>query len=191
MAIEIVEESVTVLPDYGNVSSAFLVESQLRVEPIRNGLGGLRLIEERVEPPYVIDFDRAKGEGPKRWLKRWDISHWGALSAFDGPRRVGGAVVAWRTPGVDMLEGRDDLAVLWDIRVLPEYRRQGIGSKLFARAVGWAREKGLGCFKVETQNTNVAACRFYARQGCELGAIRRWAYPDAPEEVQLLWYMEL
>jgi len=109
MAIEIVEESVTVLPDYGNVSSAFLVEAQLRVEPIRNGLGGLRLIEERVELPYVIDFDRAKGEGPKRWLKRWDISHWGALSAFDGPRRVGGAVVAWRTPGVDMLEGRGQL----------------------------------------------------------------------------------
>lgn len=50
----------------------------------------------------------------------------GVLSAFDGPSRVGGAVVAWRTPGADMLEGRDDLAVLWDIRVHPEYRGRGI-----------------------------------------------------------------
>ena len=45
--------------------------------------------------------------------------------------------------------------------------------------------------KVETQNVNVPACRFYARQGCVLGAINRFAYPDLPDEVQLLWYKTL
>jgi hypothetical protein len=44
---------------------------------------------------------------------------------------------------------------------------------------------------VETQNINVPACRFYARQGCVLGAIHPDAYPDLPDEVQLLWWLEL
>jgi hypothetical protein len=45
--------------------------------------------------------------------------------------------------------------------------------------------------KIETQNTNVGACRFYERQGCELRAIHRAAYPQFPEEIQLLWYKDL
>jgi hypothetical protein len=45
--------------------------------------------------------------------------------------------------------------------------------------------------KVETQNINVPACRFYARQGCVLGVIDRFAYPTLPDEVQLLWYKDL
>ena len=43
----------------------------------------------------------------------------------------------------------------------------------------------------ETQNINVPACRFYAAQGCELRGIHVGAYPEHPEEVQLLWYMDL
>jgi streptothricin acetyltransferase len=45
--------------------------------------------------------------------------------------------------------------------------------------------------KVETQNINAAACHFYARQGCTLGGINRFAYPLLPLEVQLLWYKDL
>lgn len=45
--------------------------------------------------------------------------------------------------------------------------------------------------KIETQNTNAPACRFYARRGCVLRAIRRFAYPLLPNEVELLWYKEL
>jgi len=44
---------------------------------------------------------------------------------------------------------------------------------------------------VETQNVNVPACRFYVSQGCYLGAIRRFAYAELPDEVQLLWYRDL
>jgi hypothetical protein len=51
MDVEIVEESVDALPEYGQVPISFLVESRLRVEPVRNGLGGFALVEERVAPP--------------------------------------------------------------------------------------------------------------------------------------------
>jgi ribosomal protein S18 acetylase RimI-like enzyme len=51
-----------------------------------------------------------------------------------------------------------------------------------------AGTKGCVRLEVETQNVNVPACRFYAQLGCELGAIRRHAYAELPDEVQLVWY---
>ena len=90
-----------------------------------------------------------------------------------------------------MLEGRDDLAVLWDLRVSPDARGQGIGHHLFAAAEDWARARGCREIKIETQNNNVAACRFYARQGCVLQTVRENAYPDLPDETQLIWHKPL
>jgi ribosomal protein S18 acetylase RimI-like enzyme len=90
-----------------------------------------------------------------------------------------------------MLEGREDLAILWDIRVSPEVRGQGIGSALFRAAEVRAGAEGCRQLKVETQNINVAACRFYARRGCVLRAANQMAYAEFPDEVQLLWYKDL
>jgi ribosomal protein S18 acetylase RimI-like enzyme len=90
-----------------------------------------------------------------------------------------------------MLGGRDDIAVLWDIRVSPEARGAGLGSALFQATAGWAVARGCEWLRVETQNVNVAACRFYQKMGCTLGAIDRFAYPDLPDEVQLLWWKAL
>jgi GNAT superfamily N-acetyltransferase len=189
MSITIVEESAEVLDNYSCVSIAFRVESQLRLETILNGWGGLRLIEEKIESPYLKDYDQF--ETPMDWPKKWDISKWGILLAFDGKNRVGGAAIAYDTREVFMLEGRKDLAVLWDIRIQPSFRGQGIGSRLFQRAIEWAHTRDCRYFKIETQNINVPACRFYANQGCVLGAINRYAYTDHPDEVQLLWYKEI
>ena len=61
----------------------------------------------------------------------------------------------------------------------PEYKRRGIGKALFRASVEWCREEGLKMLKIETQNVNVPACRFYASQGARLGAINRYAYADA------------
>jgi GNAT superfamily N-acetyltransferase len=90
-----------------------------------------------------------------------------------------------------MLEGRRDLAVLWDIRVLSDARGGGIGSALFGAAEKWAESRGYRQLKVETQNINAPGCRFYERQGCMLRAIRHFAYPNLPEEIQMLWYKDL
>jgi len=53
------------------------------------------------------------------------------------------------------------------------------------------REQGGRYLAVETQNINVPACRFYARQGCVLGAVNRFAYVEFPDEVELVWYKDL
>ena len=151
------------------------------------------MIEQKVSKPYVKDYDALKGEGPTRWVKRFDVSNWGFFLGYDDAAPVGGAVVAYRTDGVYMLEGRDDLAVLWDIRVDPDRRGQGIGTSLFQQVVGWSRARRCTHLKIETQNVNVPACRFYAKQGCHLGGINRHAYDEAglAQEVMLLWYLEL
>lgn len=188
MTIRYVQESTDVLSDYGNVSIAFTVRSKFLVEATDRGLGGWLLTEVPVDPPYVKDYDAQ--EGPTRWL-RWDTSNWRVISAFDENKRVGGAVVAWNTPGAYSLEGRDDIAALWDIRVQPGWRGQGIGKRLFDEVVAYARSRNCKRLKIETQNNNVVACRFYASQGCELRGIHPNAYPDLPEEVEFNWYLDL
>jgi GNAT superfamily N-acetyltransferase len=99
--------------------------------------------------------------------------------------------VAVGTAALDLLEGRSDLAVLWDIRVMPAVRGHGFGRGLFEAAEAWARARGCRELKVETQNVNVPACRFYAALGCELRLVQEDAYPQCPGEVQLLWYKAL
>lgn len=191
MSLRIVGEPLSILPEYDSISAAFEVASQLRVEWVNGGLNGIRLWPEPVPAPYVKDYDQTEGEGPENWQKMWDLSNWGIFSALDEGRRVGAAAVAWRTPGVHMLEGRDDLAALWDIRVQPNRRGRGAGTALFQRVVSWARERRCRQIKIETQNSNVPACRFYAKQGCRLGGVRPGVYLDFPNEIQLLWYLDL
>ena len=191
MTIEIVEQSADLLHEYGAVPISFTVDSRYRVEAIDRGLGGWRLTEERVAPPYVKDYDDVGDERPVRWSKRWDVSNWVFFAAVDRGARIGGAVVARNTPGAHMLEGRTDLAFLWDIRVHPDRRREGVGSRLFRHAVEWARASGCRYLKIETQNINVRACRFYASQGCHLRGIHHGVYKDNLDEVQLLWFLRL
>ena len=189
--LRVVEETPAALADYATVSIAFRVERVLRVELPQRGLGGVLLTEEDVAQPYVKDYDALKGEGPTRWAKRFDVSNWGILAAFDGASRVGGAIVAWNTPELHMLGGRDDVAALWDIRVHPAKRGLGIGAALFRGAASWAKERGCRALTIETQNNNVAACGFYVAQGCDLAIINRFAYPDLPDETQLIWHLPL
>ena len=191
MNIKIIEESSEVLPEYEKVSIAFSVETFFRVELIENGLGGIRFFEEKLDNSYIKNYDNFAEDKPANWAKRFDLSNWTFLSAFDGERRIGGAAVAWNTPEVCMLEGREDLACLWDLRVAPGYRGKSVGQFLFAGAIDWARSRNCRLLKVETQNINVPACRFYARQGCELGAINRFAYPELMNETQLIWYLKI
>jgi len=191
-AIDLVicEEPIARLAEHASISIAFTVDRVFHVSP-RAADGGFDLREQQLAAPYVKDYDAIAGNHPSQWARRFDMANWGLLAAHVGSRRAGGGLVALRTAGLDMLEGRDDLAVLWDLRVAPELRGQGIGAGLFAAAEEWARARGSRTLKVETQNVNVPACRFYERRGCALRAAHHFAYPELPHEIQLLWYKDL
>jgi GNAT superfamily N-acetyltransferase len=193
VGIEIRQEALTraALEEHAAISIAFAVDRILEVRLADAGLGGMTLTETAVADPYVKDYDAIEEERPTRWPGRFDVSSWGLISGCRKGTRVGGAVIALRNPGLRMVGDRDDVAVLWDIRVSPAERGTGVGSALFRAAATWAGARGCTWLKIETQNVNVAACRFYQKMGCVLGAIDRFAYPELPAEVQLLWWKEL
>lgn len=194
MAIEIRQVGPDSLDQYGQIPMRHRVESVFCVDEIDGGLGGFKLTEESVANPYIKDYDDFNPGGVTEWTKKFDVSNWLFLMAFDGDKAVGGATVAIRSPKIQMLEGRDDLAVLWDIRVHPDCSRQGIGSRLLDQAADWSRKQGCKQLKIETQNINVPACRFYAARGCKLLTIDRHAYSEDPRvahETMLIWFLDL
>ena len=194
MTIEIREIGVDLLPTYSTIPASFKVESQLRVEQINWGLGGFRFIEERVEPYLKWDV-QSEEDTPDNWPERFRSHKMGVFMAFKGLEPVGGAFVLIDYPaGIVTHFESEGTAVLWDMRIHPDERRRGIGSKLFRFAADWARDRGCHSMKIETQNVNVSACRFYVKNGCVLGAVHRFGYENAPEvahETMLQWNLEL
>ena len=190
MNVAITQESEPDLAEYARISIAFEVREivVLPAEPPRNATR--EVATRRVEVPWVKDYDAAGGD-PTTWAARFDLAHWTIFTARADGRLVGGAAVVYRAPDVDMLEARQDVALLWDIRVTPEARGAGVGAALFAAVTAWAAAHEATWLEVETQDINVPACRFYARHGFELRAINRGAYPGLPDETQLLWYRRL
>ncbi|MDA3838145.1 MAG: GNAT family N-acetyltransferase [Candidatus Delongbacteria bacterium] len=148
----------------------------------------INLIESHV-PPFTKDYDEY--ESPFKWVEKWDISNWCIFKAEINNQYVAGAVIAFNTNGVNMLEGRDDIAVLWDIRVSPDHRGQGIGEELFKEAVKFAKEKKCEFLKIETQNINVNACKFYKKIGCYLGKYSIHEYKDLSDEIMMMWYYKI
>jgi GNAT superfamily N-acetyltransferase len=179
MTIDVAEEPMTAVGESALLPIAFRVDQVLDVTARADGR--FALSARRLLNPYVKDYDAVEGEGPLHWTRRFDVSNWTLFAARLAGSRVGGAAVAFNTPGLTMLEGRRDLSVLWDIRVAPNARGRGVGSALFERVEAWALAQDCRQLKVETQNINVPACEFYARHGCELRAIHHAAYPELPE----------
>jgi len=183
--IKIIEENTDILNEYSKISIEFKVESEYKIKLIENGLNGINFNEEMVSS-YWKNYD-SKEHNPSLFSDQLNLENWQVISAFDNNHRIGGALIAYNTDGVHMLEGKDDLAVLWDIRIDKAYRSKGIGTKIFQKSVEWARKKKCTRLKIETQNNNVNACKFYVKQGAKLSGVNRCAYGESSDEVQFIW----
>ncbi len=164
------------------------VSSKLVAKRIDSGLGGLLLSEVEV-PEYIKDY--SQHANPNEWIEKFDTSNWGFFIAYVGNTPIGAATLAYRTKGINMLSGREDLCVLWDIRISPDFKSQGVGNALFVYIKEWAIKRGCTQIKIETQNTNVPACRFYKNQGAVLSEYNEYAYYGEEDETQLIWYLDL
>ena len=188
MNLKIIQAPLTFLKEYHKVpilySSDIIYPEELFVGKAED----IELTEIKVEP-FIKDYD--KFELPVNWTDKWNISNWSILKAERDGKYIAGAVIAYNTNGVNMLEGRNDIAVLWDIRVSPEHRGEGIGEKLFKEAVKFAEEKNCKFLKIETQNINVNACKFYKKMGCYLGKYSIHEYKDFSDEIMMLWYYQI
>ncbi len=182
------------LAAYGQVPLVCDVRSRVSMEGLTAGVGRVVLKEEPIDVPYVKDYDAFEEGRPGNWGKLFDLSNWGLWAAREDGEMIGGAAVAWKTPEVGLTPGRESVAALWDLRVRASHRRRGVATALVGEAAGWARSKGCRRLMVETQNVNVAACRFYAGVGFELNAVEREAYRRQAEiahEVMLVWCLRL
>ncbi|MEO1214094.1 MAG: GNAT family N-acetyltransferase [Bacteroidota bacterium] len=190
MNIEI--ESITwdQLDEYAKIPISFEVTSILDVSFLSNGINGISIKEREIASSYLKDYDDS--ETPDDWAKQWDIKNWGFFVATNSKSGViAGITIALKTQGLNMLEGRNDLAVIWDIRVKPEYRNKGIGTLLFQQAIDFSQREKCKTLKIETQNININACRFYAKQNCYLGGIHANAYEEFPSDIQFLFYKNI
>jgi GNAT superfamily N-acetyltransferase len=197
--MRLIEESIAELEEYSRVPIKFEIRSRLRLDELQRG--------EFVEKPIAArwkDYDAFDGERPSDWRSRFDLTKWGVLAAYGSMAgtamettaetpvlRLGGAIVARDTPQFDMLRGRSDLAVLADLRVHPNARGNGVGRALFLASLDWARAHGCVELHVETQDTNVAACRFYSAMGCALESIDPDGYGADFDEAKLIWRISL
>lgn len=157
------------LDEYASVPIAFEVSEVLDAKDLA-GTPSLRRLTVRREPrPYIKDYPPV------------DLTRCSIFAATEGGRRVGGGAV----------ERRDDLAVLWDIRVAPSARHRGIGTELLREVERWALSNQVSWLEVETQNINIPAYRFYQKNGFSVTEVRADAYPDYPEEVLILLHKRL
>jgi GNAT superfamily N-acetyltransferase len=180
------------LVKYHQIPSSLEVRTKFEVEVRDDGFRGMVLREKPVERPYIKNYE--DNPNPLSWYQDFHTDNWVLFIAAEGNLNAGGLAVACRTPELRMLNGRDDLACVWDIRVRSEYKRRGVGASLFEAAITWSKSHGFKQLCVETQNVNVPACRFYQQQGCRLGGINLHAYRSSPltqGEVQLIWYLDL
>jgi GNAT superfamily N-acetyltransferase len=188
--ISVTQEALPDFSGYATIPIAFMVREIARPRASAARPGRFDITFEKIDTPYQKDYDAVDG-GPRSWAPRFDVSRWAVFVARAVGRRVGGAVGVFDAPDVEMLAGRRDVALLWDIRVAPDARGAGVGAALMDAVEAWARARGAAWLEVETQNINAPACRFYARHGCDLHAVNPGAYPELPNETQLLWYKRL
>ena len=91
-----------------------------------------------------------------------------------------------------MLEGREDLACLWDLRVAPEYRGKGVGQKLFASAFELGERRKTADFLRSKRKTSMfRRVVFTSRKAVISARLICMLIPKQLNEVQLVWYRNL
>ena len=176
-ALEVLEEAGSILSEHATVPIAFEVRARLDVEALGRG----ELVELEVVR-FWKDYDALEPIGsmvaslaPDSWL---------LLAAHEEGERLGGLVLVFEMPAPGM-------ATVLDLRVHPSARRRGAGRALMKAAIAHCARRSVRELWVETQDINVAACRFYWAMGFELAEINPAAYPQELEEVQILWQLAI
>jgi ribosomal protein S18 acetylase RimI-like enzyme len=183
--IEIRRDDHLSLSEYALIAAAFDVREA--VDRVPTGRAAMPLPRRVVHRAFRKDYDAIPGNGPAGWRRRFAVDRAYFMGAYDHGRRVGGAVAIVEPSDVMRLGGEPRSALLWDIRVAPSARRNGIGRMLLAAAEAAAQAAGCNGIVAETQDINVAACQLYAHAGYIIARVDPNAYPELPMETRIVW----
>lgn len=81
-------------------------------------------------------------------------------------------------------------ALIEDIAVTKENRKNGVGTALLKAAINWAKENNFCGLMLETQDIYVSACLFYAKNQFVIGSVDTMLYSNLPtaNEIAIFWY---
>jgi streptothricin acetyltransferase len=165
----------------------YVSDSELVLECEGQGLQVTFRIYERVRAvPYVkragysLDANYLRG-----LLQRINAGRGLYLGAYEANKVVGFLDLS--------LESWRPVASLEWIVVDSAWRGKGIGKALLQEAIAWARSNNLAAIALETQTTNIHACRFYERMGFRICGFQDPFYfnPLVEEEKAIYWIYEL
>lgn len=171
--IRIVREGTERLADYEAVPIAFEVRSKLSLPALKIG----RFVEDPAGP-YTKNYDESKQDRPTALPERLGVENLAVIAAYRNDTRIGGAILYFPS---------EDEAQLIDLRVAPDERHSGIGKRLVQSALSETAHRGIPTLEIETQDTNVVACRFYHSLGASLVWIEPNGYLGFSDEAKLVW----
>lgn len=159
------------------IDGSFRIDSRLRLSVTD---AGIQYSVEAVAPYTKHYVDAASG--PRVADRHIGQSGQAAFLARIGHQPAGLLLLSQDWNGFALIEHIDVDRAL---------RRRGVAVALVAQAETWARSQGLAGLRLETQDTNVAACQLYRRCGFVLGGFDRYLYAAIPAhaaETALFWY---
>ena len=121
--------------------------------------------------------------------------------AFSSPWRKETFAELVGRPSLEMLvmehpdEGIVGYAVLWcildqgelaNLAIVPRMRGRGLGTRLMARVIEIARERGVGAMYLEVRESNAHALELYHRFGFSQVGRRRGYYDHPTEDARIL-----
>jgi ribosomal-protein-alanine N-acetyltransferase len=146
-----------------------------------------RLTIERLthdDLPDVMAIDRLSFPTP--WSENAYLSELGNVSAYYLVARDNGRLVGYTGAWMVM----DEMHIT-TIGVHPEYRRSGIGDRLFTALLQEAISRGVRRASLEVRESNQAAQSLYGKYGFVPIARRRGYYTDTGEDAIVMWVENL
>ena len=175
------------LPLLARLDANYVADAELTLQREQDGLNVTFRLVERSRPfAYVKRAGYDFGAGFQSELVTRMVVGQGLYLAAEHDGQIVGFLDAepdgWRPAAT----------LLW-VAVDRPWRGRGVGRQLIERAIAWTRSRGLSALMLETQTTNIDACRFYLRMGFTLSGLQSPYYFDerVTEEQALFWTYEL
>ena len=118
------------LREYASIPIAFEVREVIDVAALNLGDSSLPV---RPVAPRIKNYDVLPHNDPANWLADSRVRDSIVFVAIADGRPIAGAVVITGESEVIALGGRSHNALLWDLRVAPNWRRRGLGRRSSVR----------------------------------------------------------